>query len=119
LVIGIGSGGGALASLIPAKLYGEVREIGGSVTLCHAPQIKDKRLLLVDDVVTTGVSLKSAKQQLEELGGKVIAVLVILDRTKDGIDLGVPFKALIRRYIPVYSPKACPLCKRGIPFTAK
>ena len=61
------------------------------------------RVLMVEDVVTTGLSSKEAIAAIEEAGGKVVAAASLVDRSGGEIDLGVPFIPLIRIDVPTYS----------------
>jgi orotate phosphoribosyltransferase len=84
-----------------------------------------ERLAVVEDVVTTGKSTRETMGVLEALGGEVVAVGAILDRSSrtraedegaDGDELfDVPFEALTRLDLPTYRPEACPLCADGSP----
>jgi orotate phosphoribosyltransferase len=77
---------------------------------------KGARILLCEDVVTTGKSLMETEKVIENLGGKVIAIAALIDRS-DNTDFGVKFKALAKIQIPSYLPENCPLCKQGLPIT--
>ena len=70
-----------------------------------------KLLIIAEDVVTTGKSTKETKKVLEELGGQVIGVACIANRTKD--DIGMPIYSAIDLDIQVYDDGACPLCDAG------
>ena len=61
------------------------------------------RVLLVEDVVTTGLSSREAIVAIEETGAKVIAAVSLVDRSGGSVDLGVPFTPLIRIDVPTYS----------------
>ena len=61
------------------------------------------RVLLVEDVVTTGLSSREAIVAIEETGAKVIAAVSLVDRSGGTVDLGVPFTPLIRIDVPTYS----------------
>lgn len=69
------------------------------------------RIIIAEDVVTTGKSTKETKKVLEELGGQVIGVACIANRTKD--DIGMPIYSAIDLDIQVYDDGACPLCDDG------
>src|SRR5690349_16747824 len=60
------------------------------------------RVLMVEDVVTTGLSSREAIAAIEQAGGKVIAAASIVDRTDGSVDLGVPYTPLIRIDVPTY-----------------
>lgn len=75
---------------------------------------KGDRILITEDVVTTGKSTLEVKSLLEELGGKVVAVASIVDRRASGIDLGIPLYSAIKLEIESYSPDSCPICEKGL-----
>jgi len=61
-----------------------------------------QRVLMVEDVVTTGLSSREAIAAIEEAGGKVVAEAALVDRSGGSADLGVPFHPLIRIDVPTY-----------------
>jgi len=67
-----------------------------------------QKLLLVEDVVTTGVSSREAMKALADVGGEVIAAASLIDRSNGLADLGVPFFPLLRLDVPVYEPLNLP-----------
>jgi orotate phosphoribosyltransferase len=67
-----------------------------------------QRVLLVEDVVTTGLSSREAIAAVEAAGGKVIAAASLVDRSNGTADLGVPYTALIRIDVPAYKPEDVP-----------
>jgi len=69
------------------------------------------KIIIAEDVVTTGKSTKETKKVLEELGGVVVGVACIANRTKD--DIGMPIYSAIDLDIQVYEANECPLCKDG------
>lgn len=69
------------------------------------------RIIIAEDVVTTGKSTIETKKVLEELGGNVIGVACIANRTKD--DIGMPIYSAIDLDIQVFDSEDCPLCKDG------
>jgi orotate phosphoribosyltransferase len=75
-----------------------------------------ERVLVVEDVVTTGGSTKETMRVVTEAGGVVAAVGSLIDRSGGTIDMGVPCKSLITLTIDAFQPKECPMCKKGIPF---
>ena len=66
------------------------------------------RVLLVEDVVTTGLSSREAIAAVEEAGGKVIAAASVVDRSNGAADLGVSYTPLIRIDVPAYKPEDVP-----------
>ena len=74
-----------------------------------------ERVLMVEDVVTTGLSSKEAIAAIEEAGGKVIAAASLVDRSGGSVDLGVPFVPLIRIDVPTYAADDLPEELAAIP----
>ena len=74
-----------------------------------------QRVLLVEDVVTTGLSSREAIAAIEEAGGKVIAAASLVDRSGGSADLGVPYTPLIRIDVPTYAADAVPPELAAIP----
>ncbi|VWX48580.1 orotate phosphoribosyltransferase [Novosphingobium sp. 9U] len=66
------------------------------------------KVLMVEDVVTTGKSSREAIAAIEEAGGEVIAAAALVDRSGGGVDLGVPFTALVALNFPTYDAEALP-----------
>jgi len=66
------------------------------------------KVLLVEDVVTTGLSSREAMATIEAEGGQVIAAASIVDRSAGSVDLGVPYTALIALNFPTYAPDELP-----------
>jgi orotate phosphoribosyltransferase len=66
------------------------------------------RVLLVEDVVTTGLSSREAMRAIAAAGGEVIAAAALVDRSGGSADLGVPFTPLIRLDVPTYAPDDLP-----------
>lgn len=75
-----------------------------------------ERVLIVDDVLTTGGSLREMVSAVEERGGRVVGIGVLVDRSVGRVDFGVPFFACLRVEAPVYRPEECPLCRQGLPL---
>jgi len=73
--------------------------------------------LVVEDVITTGLSTRETIQCVEQAGGKVVGLGALIDRSGGAADLGRPKAALITLKIQNYNPADCPLCKAGIPAT--
>jgi orotate phosphoribosyltransferase len=67
-----------------------------------------QKVLLMEDVVTTGLSSREAIAAVREAGGEVIAAAALVDRSNGTADLGVPFYPLIRLEVPTYQPEALP-----------
>ncbi len=67
-----------------------------------------QRVLLVEDVVTTGLSSREAIRAIEEAGGEVIAAAALVDRSGGDADLGVPFFPLVSFVVPAYAEDEVP-----------
>ena len=72
-------------------------------------------VILMEDVVTTGLSSREAIKAVEEAGGKVIHAASLVDRSNGSADLGVPFTPLIRLSVPTYQPDDLPPELAAIP----
>ncbi len=73
-----------------------------------------ERVLICEDVVTTGISSMEVAKALEALGAKVVGIAAIIDRTVN--ELPLPLYAAYRAEVQVYDPDDCPLCKEGMPL---
>ncbi|MBE7021399.1 MAG: orotate phosphoribosyltransferase [Ruminococcaceae bacterium] len=74
---------------------------------------KGDRILVVEDVITTGGSVKEVIKLVTEMGGEVVGVGSIVDRSNGKADFGVPFSSVIKIDVEAYEPDNCPLCKEG------
>ena len=74
------------------------------------------RVLVVEDVFTTGRSTRETMDVAREAGARVVGAAAIVDRSGGEIDFGVPSYALVRLSVPTYDPSACPLCAKGMPL---
>ena len=73
------------------------------------------KVLMVEDVVTTGLSSREAILAIEEAGGQVVAAASLVDRTAGAVDLGVPFYPLIAINFPTYADDELPPELAAIP----
>ena len=73
------------------------------------------RVLVVEDVVTTGGSTRETIEVARAAGARVAGAASIIDRSGGSQNLDVPFHALATVSLPTYQPEACPLCARGEP----
>jgi orotate phosphoribosyltransferase len=76
---------------------------------------KSDRVLVVEDVVTTGGSTKEVIEVVKKNGAEAIGVGAIVDRSGGEINFGLEFNSLIKLKIMAFKPEECPLCKEGIP----
>lgn len=72
-----------------------------------------ERILVVEDVMTTGGSTRECIAALEERGAEVVAAASIIDRSNGEADVGVPRISLALLDVPNYPADDCPLCEHG------
>ncbi len=77
--------------------------------------VPGQKVLLVEDVVTTGLSSREAIAAIETAGGKVIAAAALVDRSNSAADFGLPFFPLLRLDVPAYAADALPPELAAIP----
>jgi orotate phosphoribosyltransferase len=73
------------------------------------------RVLVVEDVMTTGGSTRETIEVAKAAGGTVVGTASIVDRSGGTIRFDVPFVSLLAIALPTYQPEACPLCAQGLP----
>ncbi|AGA70175.1 orotate phosphoribosyltransferase [Desulfitobacterium dichloroeliminans LMG P-21439] len=74
-----------------------------------------QRVLVVEDVITTGGSVREVIEVVKAYGAEPVGVGVIVDRSCGKSEFGVPLAALLEIEIESFDPEACPLCAEGIP----
>jgi orotate phosphoribosyltransferase len=78
---------------------------------------RGERVLVVDDIMTTGGSVQETIAAVRAAGGTVVGASVLVDRSGSAAQLDIPVHSLWRLEIPTYAPAECPLCEKGIPAT--
>jgi len=79
-----------------------------------------ERVLIVEDIVTTGGSVKEVIDVVLESGAIPVGVGLLVDRSGGKIDFGpVPYQALLHLDVTTYAPEACPLCQNNVPMTKR
>ncbi len=123
LVVGPTTGGVLLS-------FETARQLGGSVRAAFAEPVEgggramrrgwtigpDERIVLVDDILTTGASLLETVEAVRACGVEPLAAAVLVDRSGGTRDLGFPVHALCMVEIPSWPADGCPLCTAGIPL---
>jgi len=122
-VAGPTTGGIILAHEVARQLgkravYAERNEAGPGRAFRRGFQLAHgERVLVVDDIMTTGGSVQETIDAARAAGGDPVAAAVLVDRSGGAASLGVPLHALWSLDIPTYTPAACPLCAKGEPLT--
>jgi len=121
VIVGPAIGGIIMAHVMARVLGPWVRAIftereNGKMTLRRSFEIKEgEKVLVVEDVTTTGSSVREVMDIVKLRQGKVVGVGVLIDRSGGKVDFGVKTKKLLTIDIKTYLPEECPLCKKGIP----
>ena len=105
--------GYAVAAALNVRFVWTERE-NGVMTVRRGFSVRpDEKILVVEDVITTGGSTRECITALESRGAKVTGADSIIDRSGGAADVGVPRIALVSLQVPSYTPEECPLCARG------
>jgi len=120
LVVGPTTGGVLIAYEV-AKALGTPfafaeREEGKRVLRRGFRMSLGQRVLVVDDVLTTGGSVREVVELVEGQGGTVVGVGVLVDRSGGSVDLGYPLQSLLQVRARTFRPEECPLCRDGVPL---
>jgi len=78
-----------------------------------------ERVLIVDDVFTRGGSVKDTIAAVKNLGGEIVGIGVLIDRSTEKIDFGLPFFSCHKVEVVTYKPEDCPQCARGVPLVRR
>ena len=105
--------GFAVAQALNVRFIWTERE-NGVMTLRRGFSVgENERVLVVEDVITTGGSTRECIEALETHGAKVTGAASIIDRSNGKADVGVPRIALASLDVPSYQPVDCPMCRNG------
>lgn len=123
LVIGPVTGGILLAhevgKALGTKAIFTERE-NGKMTLKRGFEIPEgTRVLIVEDIVTTGGSVMEVLDVVKDKGGIPVGVGLLVDRSGGKADFGVKTVSLLQLDVPTYNESDCPLCKEGLAFTKR
>lgn len=72
------------------------------------------RVLVVEDVITTGGSISEVINLVKQIGAKLVGVGALVDRSPKKLDFGAKFKTLLKVDIETFAPDKCPLCEEGV-----
>ena len=121
VIVGPAIGGIIMAHVMARVLGPWVRAIftereNEKMTLRRSFEIKEgEKVLVVEDVTTTGSSVREVIDIVKSRQGKVVGVGVLIDRSGGKVDFGIKTKKLLTIDIKTYLPEECPFCKKGIP----
>ena len=121
VIVGPAIGGIIMAHVMARVLGPWVRAIftereNGKMTLRRSFEIiQGEKVLVVEDVTTTGSSVREVIDIVNLRQGKVVGVGVLIDRSGGKVDFGIKTEKLLTVDIKTYLPEECPLCKKGIP----
>ncbi|MDY6084254.1 MAG: orotate phosphoribosyltransferase [Dialister sp.] len=119
--------GGIILSQVTARLLG-VRSIftereNGKMALRRGFRVEPgEKVLIVEDVVTTGGSIKEVVDVVNAAKGDIVGIGLLVDRSGGHADFGVPAEKvfpLLHLTVPTYAPDTCPLCEKGLPITER
>lgn len=121
VVAGPTTGGIILAYEVARQLgvrgiFAEKEESGGRVFRRGFHIDPGERVLIVDDVFTRGGSIRDTIDAVDKLQGNIVGIGVLVDRSTEKIDFGIPFFSCHRTEVITYPPEKCPLCAEGIPL---
>jgi orotate phosphoribosyltransferase len=123
MVVGPTTGGVLLSFETARQLGGTVRAAfaepvasGGRALRRGWPIAADERIVIVDDILTTGASLGETIEAVRATGVEPVAAAVLVDRSVQPVELGVTLHSLGRIEIPSWAADACALCASGVPL---
>jgi orotate phosphoribosyltransferase len=88
----------------------------GTLTLRRGFSVTDRdRVLVIEDVLTTGGSTRETMDVAAAAGARVVGAASIVDRSGGRVRFDVPLHALLDVALPTYEPDTCPLCAQGLP----
>jgi len=121
VVAGPTTGGIILAYEVARQLgvrgiFAERGESGGRVFRRGFSIRPGERVLIVDDIMTRGSSILETIAAINKTGGNTVGIGVLVDRSPQKVEFGVPFFSCHRTEIITYEPQDCPLCAQNIPL---
>ncbi len=93
--------------------------VSGSMTLRREFHITPtEKVLVVEDVLTTGKSTNEVISLVKNYGGRVVGIGAIVDRSNNPPGFDIPFRYLLSYPMEIFPPDNCPLCKASVPLTS-
>ncbi|MEI6666410.1 MAG: orotate phosphoribosyltransferase [Chloroflexota bacterium] len=100
-------------------IFAERAEAGGRAFQRDFHLEAGERVLVVDDVLTSGASIRDTIDAVNAAGGVVVGVAVMVDRSQGRANFDVPFFAATEIEMPSYEPSECAQCKAGVPVEVR
>jgi len=76
-----------------------------------------ERVLVVDDILTTGGSVEQVLLAVKKIGGELVGVGILVDRSENKLEFGIPLFSCLHSRTITYRPESCPLCAANVPLT--
>ncbi|MFW6139539.1 MAG: orotate phosphoribosyltransferase [Spirochaetota bacterium] len=113
--------GGIIVSYEVARLMGKravyLERENGAMKLRRGFNIaRNERVLIVEDVITTGGSVQEVAGVVQKHGGVVDSSASLVNRSGGRFDPGLPYYFCLKMDVPIYRPQECPFCKQGLPL---
>ncbi|MFH1837026.1 MAG: orotate phosphoribosyltransferase [Candidatus Omnitrophota bacterium] len=107
-----------MARILKTRAVFSERDERGKMTLRRGFNISPgSKVLIAEDVLTTGGSVKEVIALLKEDGIEPIAIVSLVDRSGGKLDFGgIKYKSLLKLDIPSFKEEECPLCQEGLPI---
>lgn len=105
-----------LARQLGARAVFVERDSQGKLALRRFALNRGERVLVAEDVLTTGGSTTETIALVRQAGGQVVGVAAVLDRSGGRVELDVTLRTLLTQAIETYAPADCPLCRSGRPL---
>ena len=105
----------------PRFIYANKQRDGAGISQVSLPRefrqyfAGSPRVLLIEDILTTGETVKGLVDLVNSLGGRVVGIGMLWRRSKK-VKFTVPLFTLVDREFPTYTPEDCPMCRRGVPI---
>jgi orotate phosphoribosyltransferase len=99
-------------------VYAEAQETGRALRRGYALD-GGERVLLCDDILTTGRSVREVITLAESYAADIVGLALLLDRSGGGVNVGYPVEVLARIEASSYDPSACPQCAQGLALTQR
>jgi orotate phosphoribosyltransferase len=101
-------------------IFAEKNESEGIREFRRGFEIKPgEKVLIVDDILTTGGSVREVIDAVKKLGGDIVGIAVMVDRSAQKLDFGFPLYSCHRAEEIAYPADKCPLCSKGIPLVRR